>query len=392
LLGMVSENMGDYATATRMLAAVPDQVREQPEAIAALARSYYHLQQTEKARATLAQMAGHPAGPPAVLLGAQIADQMRDYPTAEKLLASIPTEFLNQPKSRYTMALVEYHTGHFDRCQSILEGLIASGTNNGAVLNLLGWCDQKLGQPQEALKALEESIALAPAEESNYLDLTRILMAQRALPFALRAANRTVDAFPNSAAAFELRGLVETRMGQFTDAVHSYTRAVELDGSSPEPILGLAQAQFAAGMSKDAAANFETGIKKFPRDARFKSQYAAALLKQSETGDIASEAKAEQLLRSALTLDPSLSDVHYQLGNLALNKGRMAEARQQLEQAVQLDGQNSAAHFALSRVYRRLGRRPEAAHEMELYEGLKLEPGTDVSTPANAASPEQPHP
>jgi len=35
LLGMVSENMGDYATAVRMLAAVPGQVREQPEAIAA---------------------------------------------------------------------------------------------------------------------------------------------------------------------------------------------------------------------------------------------------------------------------------------------------------------------------------------------------------------------
>lgn len=392
LLGMVSENMGDYTTAARMLALVPDQVREQPEAIAALARSYYHLHQNEKAQATLAQLAGHPAGPPAAFLGAQIADQMQDFPTAEKLLASMPAEFLNQPKSRYTMALVQYHAGHLDQCQSILEGLIASGAKNAAILNLLGWCHQKLGHPQQALQALEESIALAPAEESNYLDLTRILLAQRALPSALRAANRTVDAFPKSAAAFELRGLVETRMGQFTDAVRSYTRAMELDGSRPEPILGLAEAQFAAGMSKDAAANFEKGIKNFPRDARFKSQYAAALLKKSETGDVASEAKAEQLLRSALTLDPSLSDAHYQLGNLALNKGRMAEAQQQLEQALKLDGQNAAAHFALSRVYRRLGRRPDAAHEMESYESLKQEPRNDISPPANAASPEQPHP
>ncbi len=182
-------------------------------------------------------------------------------------------------------------------------------------------------------------------------------------------------------------------MGQFTDAVRSYTHAVELDRSRPGPILGLAQAQSAAGMSKDAAANFETGIRRFPRDARFKAQYASVLLKQSETGDdVASEAKAEQLLRSALALDPSLSDAHYQLGNLALNKGRVAEAQQHLEQAVKLDGQNAAAHFALSRVYRRLGRRPEAAHEMELYESLKQEPGNDTSTPAPAVPPEQPHP
>ncbi len=392
LLGMVSENMGDYATAARMLAAVPDEVREQPEALAALARSYYHLRQTEKARGTLAQLAAHPAGPPAALLGAQIADEMQDYPTAEKLLTSIPAGFLNQPHAQYTVALVEYHGGHFDQCQTVLETLIASGNKNAAILNLLGWCHQKQGRSQEALQALEEAVALAPAEEASYLDLAKILLAQQAIPSALRAANRAVDVFPNSSAAFELQGLVEARMGQFTDAVRSYTRAVELDRSRPEPTLGLAQAQFAAGMRKDAAANFETGIKRFPRDARFKAQYAAVLLKQSETGDVALEAKAEQLLRSALTLDPSLSDAHYHLGNLALNKDRIAEAQQHLEQSVKLDGQNAAAHFALSRVYRRLGRRPDAAHQMELYESLERESGNQNSTPANARSPEQPNP
>jgi Tfp pilus assembly protein PilF len=41
LLGMVSENMGDYTAAARLLGSVPDEVRKQPESIAALARSYY---------------------------------------------------------------------------------------------------------------------------------------------------------------------------------------------------------------------------------------------------------------------------------------------------------------------------------------------------------------
>jgi Tfp pilus assembly protein PilF len=205
LLGMVSENMGDYATAARMLAAVPEEVRKQPESIAALALSYYHLRQTEKARATLAQLATHPAGPPVLLLGAQIADEMQDYPTAEKLLASISSDFPDQPKLRYTTALVEYHAGRFDRSQSILETLIASGNETAAIFNLLGWCHHKQGQPQEALQSLEEAIAMAPAEEANYLDLTKILEAQHALPSALRAASRTVKSFPNSAAALELR-------------------------------------------------------------------------------------------------------------------------------------------------------------------------------------------
>jgi tetratricopeptide (TPR) repeat protein len=370
LLGMVSENIGDYATAARMLGSVPDEVRQRPESIAALARSYYQLRQTEKARATLEQLAVHPAGPQAVFLGAQIADQMQDYQTEEKLLASIRSTFPDQPRLDYTLALVEYHAGRFAQSQQSLEALINAGNRDAAIFNLLGWCQQKQARPKEAVQALEEAIQLAPSE-GNYLDLGKILLAQHSLPSALQLARKTTGSFPGSAAAFELQGLVEMGVGQFTDAVRSYTRAVQLDASRPDGILGLAQAQFAAGVSKDAAANFEAGIRRFPKDARFKAQYAVALLRQSETGDALAEARAEQLLRSAMALDPSLPEAHYQLGNLAFKKGVMTEAQQHLEQAVKLDAHNGPAHFALSRVYRRLGRKEESDREMELYEDLK---------------------
>ena len=385
LLGMVSENSGDYATAARMLGSVPDEVRQQPESVAALARSYYHLRQTEKARATLEQLAVHPAGPQAVFLGAQIADQMQDYLTAEKLLAFIRSTFPDQPRLDYTLALVEYHAGRFAQSQQSLEALINAGNRNAAIFNLLGWCQQKQARPKEAVQALAEAIQLAPSEEGNYLDLGKILLAQHSLPSALQLARKTTGSFPGSAAAFELQGLVEMGVGQFTDAVRSYTRALQLDSSRPDAILGLAQAQFAAGMSKDAAANFEAGIRQFPKDARFKAQYAVALLRKSETGDTLAETRAEQLLRSALALDPSLPEAHYQLGNLAFKKGVMTEARKHLEESVKLDANNGSAHFALSRVYRRLGRKEEGAHEMELYESLKSTQSQHDSVPQTNA-------
>ncbi len=389
LMGMVSENMGDFATAARMLGLVPDEVQKQPESIAALARSYYHLRQTEKARATLAQLAVHPVGPQAVFLGAQIADEMQDYPTAEELLASIRPAFPDPSQLDYTLALVEYHAGHFDQSQSILEKLIASGSKTAAIFNLLGWCYHKQAKPTEAVQALEQAIQLAPGEEANYLDRSKILLAQHSLPSALKSTKQTTEAFPHSASAFELQGLVEAGMGQFTDAIRSYTQAVHLDSSRPDGILGLAQAQFAAGLSKDASTRFEAGIRKFPKDARFKTQYAVMLLKQSETGDATAEKRAEQFLRSALQLDPSLSGAHYQLGNLALQKDHIMEAQQHLEQAVALDARSAPAHFALARAYRRLGRQQEAAHEMELYENLKsTDSQTNSPQPANADSRE----
>jgi tetratricopeptide (TPR) repeat protein len=252
--------------------------------------------------------------------------------------------------------------------------LINAGSRNAAIFNLLGWCQQKQSRPKEAVQAMEEAIQSAPSEEGNYLDLGKILLAQHSLPSVLQLARKTTGIFPNSAPAFELQGRVETGMGQFSDAVRSYTRAVQLDPSRPDGVLGLAQAQFAAGMNKDAERNFEAGIRRFPKEARFREQYAVALLRQSETGDAQAESRAEELLRSALALDPALPEAHYQLGNLALKKGLIAAAQQHLEQAVKLDAHNGQAHFALSRLYRRLGRKEDGAREMELYESLKAAP------------------
>jgi cytochrome c-type biogenesis protein CcmH/NrfG len=182
-----------------------------------------------------------------------------------------------------------------------------------------------------------------------------------------------------------MQGLAEMGMGQFTDAVRSYGRAVELDPSRPSGIVGLAQAQFAAGLTREARASFEAGIKRFPKDAHLQAEYATVLLKQAEGGDASAEAHAERWLRDAVALDPSLPEAHYQLGNLALTKGRIAEAREQLEQAVKLDAKSSPAHFALSRVYRRLGLKEQAAREMRLYEKLKASESGAVSAPPTDA-------
>ena len=389
LLGMVSENMENYATAARMLGSVPREVQKQPQSIVALARSYYHLKQPDKARATLALLSTHPAGSQAVFLGAQIADEMQDYETAEKMLNSIRPSFPDQVKLKYNLAQVAYHAGHFEQSQHILQGLIESGSKSDTIFNLLGWCYQKQGHPAKAVQALEESIRMAPDKETNYLDLGNILLAQRSLPAALKTAKQTTEAFPNSAAAFELQGSVEAGIGQFTDAVGSYKNAVQLDPSRADSILGLAQTQFAAGLNEDASANFEAGIKRFPKDARIPAQYAAALLKQSETGNSPTAVRAEQLLRSALAIDPKLPDVHYQLGNLALKKGRLAEAQQHLEQSTKLAPGAGEAHFALARVYRRQDRQQDAAREMDLYEKSKIS-ASQQNVEAPQANPNSP--
>ena len=375
LLGMVAENMKDYPAAASALGAVPELVRQRPESVLALARSYYKTGKTDQARATLDELTNDSFGSQPVFLGAQIADQGQDYLTAEKLLVSIQSAFPDQITLGYTLALVRFHAKQLDESKQTLLDLITSGRRNSRIYNLLGWVYHEQRQPKEATDALQEAINLDSAQEANYLDLGKILLADRSLLAALDIAKRTTAAFPKSAEAWSLRGSVELKVGQFTDAVQSYSHAVRLAPADAGSRLGLGEAQFAADRILEATDTFETGMRRFPKDARFPLQYALVFLKKAETGDSGAEGHAEQLLNSALAIDDSLAEGHYQLGKLALNRDRENEAVEHLERAVRIDPRNMQAHFALSTAYRRLGRKQEAMAEMSAYETLKRQEG-----------------
>ena len=370
LLGMVSENSGDYETAASMLSSVPGEVVKQPQSIAALARSYYHLHRSESARTTLALLSSWPDKKQGMLLGAQIADQAGDFETARNMLESIKGASPD-PAVDYPLALVDYHAARYTESQSELQELIDSGVGTPQVLALLGWSYEKQNNIKASTEAFEEAIRLAPGQESIYLDLGNVLLAHHSLPAALDLAKHTVTQFPESAAAFDSKGQAEFGMAQFTDAMASFQKALQLDPSDADAALGLARAQSGAGLNADASTGFEADIQRFPKDVRFRVEYASTLIKQAETGDAAAEQRAQTLLTSTLTLDPSNAVALYQLGNLELNHGLFAEARQHLERAVEITPQSGGAHFALARAYRRLKRPADAAREMSAYTKLK---------------------
>lgn len=371
LLGMVSENTADYATAVKTLASVPTLVRAQPESIAALARSYYHIGEVDKARLWLKELLNHAAGTQAVLLGAQIADEMQDYQTAETLLVSSQSNLSDRATLKYRLALVRFHARQFAESEQLIQQLLDAGQQSGELYRLLGWCRQEQHHHQDAVRAFQEAIKLEPTNETGYLDLGKILLSERRLVPALELTKRTVIAFPDSSRALLLRGSVELEAILFTDAVNSFSRALQLDPANADATIGLARAQFGAGMTQQAKATLERAISNYPQKAPFELELAQLLLKEAETGDEHAGAKAEQLLNSAVALDDTLAEAHYQLGELALGRGQAERASIHFERAAKLNPGSAKIHFALSRAYRRLGKNEEATKQTALYDELK---------------------
>jgi len=370
LLGMVSENSGDYATAAKMLSSVPNEVAKRPESLAALARSYYRLHEQVNARTTLQKLSSQ-STVKATLLGAQIADQAGDYEEAEALLNSITPSAADSTDIQFRRAGAQYHAGHFAQCRSTLTPLLAGADVTAPMYNLLGWCYHRLNKPKEATEAFEHAIALTPADESNYVDLIKVLEAHDFLRVGLDAANRGAELFPNSAAIFNLKGSIESRLSQFTDAITSYKHSVDAQGSGSEGWLGLARAQVSAGLIPDATSTFTTAIERFPKDARFKVAYAKMLLNYVSPTDRTAGTRAEQLLKQAIANDATNPEAFFELGKAELDSDRLIDASQHLERAARLLPESSQVHFVLSRAYRRLNRTTDAQRELETFQRLK---------------------
>jgi tetratricopeptide (TPR) repeat protein len=380
LAGMVAENLKDYSAAARWLSRVPELVDQRPEVQLALGRSYYKLGQQEEARKLLRKVSNRVADGKFVFWAGQEAFLAQDYNTAEALFLSIQPSYRDKASLSYALARIQYQTRRYAQAQKTLSELTANGSASGEIYNLLGWCVFRQGQFEEAVRALERAVKLEPQKEGYHLDLGTILAGRRrTLTAALQVAKVAIQQFPDSYQAYQLKGLVETHLEYYQDAVQSYLRAHQLNPSAADVNVGLAVAQWGAGLTEEAMATFEHGLKLFPKDPEHLKEYARVLQKKAEQGDRAAELRAISLLKTAISLDDSQPEPFYQLGSLALAKGNAQEAVELLKRAADLDPKGGKVHFALSRAYRRLGRREDADKEFQLYQSLKDEQEVSLS-------------
>jgi superkiller protein 3 len=372
LLGMVAENLKDYRSAVDRLGSVPELVRQRKESLAALAHSYYRTNQGDKAREILKILQTHKSGQPAAFLAGQVAIEAEDYETAEKMLGSIQLTYADAVGLNYSLALVRYRTKRFSESQKTLLDLINSGHQTSDIYNLLGWCYERQDRIREAVRAFDQAIELEPLNENNYLDLGKILTASNLFAIAMAVVDKAVERLPKSYRVYMLKGLVQSRQRQHEEAIRSYRHAVDLNPSAPEADCEWAKELSKVGLTKDALAAYENGIKRFPHDAPHYQDYGLLLLQLAESGQ-AEKSRAVSMLERAIALNDSLAEPHYQLAILALREGRTHTALHHLQRAVSVDPEASKIHFALWRTYRTLGNSNAAMRELSISEKLRGE-------------------
>jgi tetratricopeptide (TPR) repeat protein len=162
---------------------------------------------------------------------------------------------------------------------------------------------------------------------------------------AIAKLRRVIELDPTMMRAYNNLGLCYDSLGQFDEAIQSFTRATELNRTEKQP-------------SAWPPLNFAVSLVSLNR---------------------LEEAVAQ--LHEALSYDPKFPQAYYQLGLVLEKERKFEEAITPLQRAVELDPSYPEPHYTLGRIYQRQGKRQEAQEEIEKFKKLRKEP-SPLANPA----------
>ena len=167
----------------------------------------------------------------------------------------------------------------------------------------------------------------------------------RAYTSAISRLRRVIELDPNMMRAYNNLGLCYDSLGQFDEAIQSFTRAIELNRRQEKPSawppLNLAVSLISLNRLDEAVAR----------------------------------------LHEALSYNPKFPQAHYQLGLVLEKERKFEEAIAPLQRDMELDPLYPEPHYTLGRIYQREGKREEAQEQIEMFKKLRKEP-SPLQSPA----------
>ncbi len=385
LLGLVTAARGNYESAATLLSSQPDLVYAQPDRVVALFTSLLRSGRKADLGKVMDVMHSHANETQwanAISRCAAISAKDGDLDTTYLLYGLLPLEDKpDRQSAAFSLAVLLYHNGQVEQVQQLLQPLLSEGWKSADAERLLGNCLQLQHKNAAAIEAYSMALAIEPSNMEAYDNLISLEIDSGKASDALVVAKRAIEVAPNNAKAWVLKGNAELRLNAYKDALQSYRHANESDPSDPDYILLVGGVEFLAGQNDAAIADYQTGVKRFPADARFYIAYAEALLGEQDSTDV--QTRAQTLLSKAIELAPASAEAHYQLGQIAMRQARLQDAEREFTSALTADPGRSKAHYAMSLVYRRMGRQEDAQKQFAQYQALKQ---AEESGPKNTLS------
>lgn len=267
----------------------------------------------------------------------------------------------------FELAQAELQAGNASAAKSLIQTLLAN-QDRPELHNLLGDCEEALGNFREAANQYQIAARADPSEPNVY-SFGSELLKLGAYPEAIQIFSYGAAHYSQSARIRVGLGIAQYSVGNYREAVATLCGAVDINRSDPRAFEFLGKMiGIAPDLSKEVSARLKEFAANYPDNPAANYYYAMALL----DGPNPAHESARRLLQLAVSESPSFAEAHYQLGIAYDQEGDAARAIAELQAAVRLKPDWKKAHYRLAQIYRASGQTALAKRE---YQAVKNTPG-----------------
>lgn len=261
----------------------------------------------------------------------------------------------------FNLALLQHRSGQQEAARSTVEELISRGAQQAEVWNLRGWIYHHIGRPDVAIASLHHAIAVEPAVEEHYLDLSTVLIDVGDLESAGRVIAEGLEKCAGKDRLYVQMGQLRKRSNDPGQAEKWYRRALEANPVNEAAYVALAHLLLVAEREQEAFALLKNALEHLPDSPLLNYIHGALLMETAGPEDAAQLENARLVLEKAVRLNPLFANTHYRLGKLYLARGDDQKALEHLERACALNPKHTQALYQLSRVLAGRGQKERAA-------------------------------
>lgn len=288
---------------------------------------------------------------------------------------------------------------HYDNGFDLAQALLAAGNPGKAreqlaqmiarqdraeLHDLLGEVEEAAGNGVAAVKEYQLAVNM-DSSEGNIFDLGSELLLHQALDPAIEVLTRGVKLYPRSTMLLIGQGVGLYARGRYDDSVKALCTASDISPADPRPYVFLGKMyNVSTANTEEVTTRLERFVKLDPKNPQARFDYAMSVWKgQRAQGGQVNFARIEELLKSALAVDPDFADAHFELGNLYSEQKKYPEAIGEYRQALSVQPEMADAHYRLAQAYTRTGDPARAQQELELHDRLRRQQSADAEKKQN---------
>jgi len=288
----------------------------------------------------------------------------RQYARAQRGFSAVLARDPLDRVSRIGLACTFDDLGQTSAALEALQG-VARGNGDGATLFALGFCKEKLGKSDEAIRLYQAALEIAPNVRNAHERLAAIHLRQERVAEAIAHYEHLCWCEPGEARTALTLAHLYLRGRRYEDAVRRFEFAVTLDPDNWEAKDDLVSAHVAAGRYADAAQALRECITQRPECAELYQRLGDVHTKAGE------DAEALAAYRAAVELRPDYLEATIKIGTAHLRCGRYEDAALSFSGAIEINDRIVDAYVGAAVAYQALGRTDDAKLSLEQAAGVE---------------------